>query len=113
MPDPSSRNYVFSGISGGLVVLGIGAILIATGVLDTGKTTQAVRETPVAVPSSNLDGVSSNSTTNAPTVEDIYKADGRGVVFIQAKVGQHASSPLGAGRSGDRAAAGLVIGTKG
>src|SRR3954466_16365030 len=113
MPDPSSRNYVFSGISGGLVVLGIGAILIATGVLDTGKTTQVVRETPVAVPSSNLDGVSSNSTSNAPTVEAISKADGPGVVFIQAKVGQQSNSPFGTGQSGTATGSGFVIDTKG
>jgi S1-C subfamily serine protease len=113
MSDSSSRNYVFSGIAGGLVVLVIGGILIATGVLDTGKTTQVVRETSVAVPSSNLDGEPSNSSSNTPTVEEIYKTDGPGVVFIQAKVGQQSSSPFGTGQSGTATGSGFVIDSKG
>jgi S1-C subfamily serine protease len=113
MRDSSSRNYVLSGIAGGLVVLGLGAILIATGVLDTGTTEQIVRETPVAVPSSNLEGGSSSSSSNTPTVEEIYKTDGPGVVFIQAKVGQPSSSPFGTGQSGTATGSGFVIDTKG
>src|SRR5690349_14725319 len=109
----TSRNYVMSGIAGGLVVLVIGGILIATGVIDTGKTTQIVRETSVAVPSSNLDGEASNSQSNTPTVEEIYKADGPGVVFIQAKVGQQSNSPFGTGQSGTATGSGFVIDTKG
>jgi len=109
----TSRNYVMSGIAGGLVVLVIGGVLIATGVIDTGKTTQIVRETSVAVPSSNLDGEASNSQRNTPTVEEIYKADGPGVVFIQAKVGQQSNSPFGTGQSGTATGSGFVIDTKG
>src|SRR3954447_3143966 len=109
MPDPSSRNYVFSGISGGLVVLGIGAILIATDVIDTGGTKQIVRETPVAVPSSNLDGESSKSSNSTPSVEEIYKVDGPGVVYIQAKVSQQSNSPFGTGQSGTATGSGFVI----
>jgi S1-C subfamily serine protease len=109
----TSRNYMLSGIAGGLVVLVIGGILVATGVIDTGKTTQIVRETSVAVPSSNLDGETSGSQSNTPTVEEIYKADGPGVVFIQAKVGQQSSSPFGTGQSGTATGSGFVIDTKG
>jgi S1-C subfamily serine protease len=114
MRDASSRNYVLSGIAGGFVVLVLGGILIATGVLDTGKTTQVVRETPVAVPSSNLDGESSSSqSSDRPTVEEIYKVDGPGVVFIQAKVGDQSSSPFGTGQTGTATGSGFVIDTKG
>jgi S1-C subfamily serine protease len=113
MRDSTSRNYMLSGIAGGLVVLVIGGILIVTGVIDTGKTTQIVRETSVAVPSSNLDGEASGSQSNAPTVEEIYKADGPGVVFIQAKVGQQSNSPFGTGQSGTATGSGFVIDMKG
>jgi S1-C subfamily serine protease len=114
MRDSSSRNYLLSGLTGGLVVLGLGAILIATGVLDTGKTQQIVRETSIAVPS-NLESGSSKSSKNSsgPTVEDIYKADGPGVVFIQAKVSQQSNSPFGAAEQGTATGSGFVIDTKG
>jgi S1-C subfamily serine protease len=114
MRDSSSRNYVLSGIAGGFVVLVLGGVLIATGVLDTGKTTQVVRETPVAVPSSNLDGESNSSqSSDRPTVEEIYKVDGPGVVFIQAKVGDQSNSPFGTGQTGTATGSGFVIDTKG
>jgi S1-C subfamily serine protease len=113
MRDSSSRNYVLSGIAGGLVVLVLGGVLIIVGVIDTGTTKQIVRETSVAVPSSNLDGESSNSSSNTPTVEEIYKADGPGVVFIQAKVGQQSNSPFGTGQSGTATGSGFVIDMKG
>jgi S1-C subfamily serine protease len=113
MRDSSSRNYVLSGIAGGLVVLVLGGVLIIVGVIDTGTTKQIVRETSVAVPSSNLDGESSNSSRNTPTVEEIYKADGPGVVFIQAKVGQQSNSPFGTGQSGTATGSGFVIDMKG
>jgi S1-C subfamily serine protease len=114
MRDSSSRNYVLSGIAGGFVVLVLGGVLIATGVLDTGKTTQVVRETPVAVPSSNLDGEpNSSQSSDRPTVEEIYKVDGPGVVFIQAKVGDQSTSPFGTGQTGTATGSGFVIDTKG
>jgi S1-C subfamily serine protease len=113
MRDSQSRNYVLSGIAGGLVVLVLGGVLIIVGVIDTGTTKQIVRETSVAVPSSNLDGESSNSSSNTPTVEEIYKADGPGVVFIQAKVGQQSNSPFGTGQSGTATGSGFVIDMKG
>jgi S1-C subfamily serine protease len=113
MRDSSSRNYVLSGIAGGLVVLALGAVLIATGVIDSGSTKQIVRETPVAVPSANLDGDSSKSSSSAPTVEEIYKSDGPGVVFVQAKVGQQSNSPFGSSQSGTATGSGFVIDQKG
>ena len=105
MRDSTSRNYVLAGIAGGVVVLVIGGVLIATGVINSGKTTQVVRETSVAVPSSNLDGESSSKTSSGmPTVEEIYKADGPGVVFIQARVGTRPARPSAPGRRAPRPA---------
>jgi len=114
MRDSTSRNYVLAGIAGGFVVLVIGGVLIATGVINSGKTTQVVRETSVAVPSSNLDGESSSKASSGmPTVEEIYKADGPGVVFIQARVGDQSNSPFGTGQTGTATGSGFVIDTKG
>ena len=95
------------------MVLAFGAIFIATGVLDTGGTKEVVRETSVAVPSSNLDESSGKSSSNMPSVEDIYKADGPGVVFIQAKVSQQSNSPFGLGQSGTATGSGFVLDKKG
>ena len=41
---------VLSGVLGGLIVLVIGAVLIATDVIDTGDTQTVVRETPTTQP---------------------------------------------------------------
>jgi S1-C subfamily serine protease len=112
MRDSSSRNYLLSGIAGGLVVLGLGAILLATGVLDNGKTTQVVRETSVAVPS-NVESGSSKSSSSTPSVEEIYKSDGPGVAFIQAKVTQQSNSPFGDSEQGTATGSGFVIDEKG
>ena len=95
---PSTRNYFLSSVLGGVVVLGLGALLIGTGVIDTGKTEQIVRQTPVAIPSESVEGSGSSSsskTKTMPTVEEIYEADSPGVVFIQAKVTQQSNSPFG------------------
>jgi S1-C subfamily serine protease len=110
MRDSSSRNYFLSGIAGGLVVLGLGAILIATGVIDTGKTQQIVRETSIAVPSTLESGT---SKSNNPSVEEIYKVDGPGVVYIQAKVNQSSNSPFGDSSQGTATGSGFVIDMKG
>jgi S1-C subfamily serine protease len=110
MRDSSSRNYFLSGIAGGLVVLGLGAILIATGVIDTGKTQQIVRETSIAVPSTLESGTSKSKN---PSVEEIYKVDGPGVVYIQAKVNQSSNSPFGDSSQGTATGSGFVIDMKG
>jgi S1-C subfamily serine protease len=105
-----SRDNFMSALLGGLVVLGLGAILIATGALDTGKTTQIVRQESLAVPSESV-----ASGQNGPTVEQIYKAESPGVVFIQAKITQQTSSPFGfpEEQQGTATGSGFVIDTKG
>ena len=91
----STRNSFVSAVLGGLVVAGLGALLIGTGVIDTGKKQTIVRQTALAVPSSVESGESGSSSKSAPTVEEIYQKDSPGVAFIQAKVSQQGSSPFG------------------
>ena len=90
--NPSSRSNFLSGLLGGLVVLVLGAVLIATDVIDTGDTTtrEVVRGTPVTQPASDRgDG-------KGRSVSDIYKDEGRGVVFIRARgVSSSEESPFG------------------
>jgi S1-C subfamily serine protease len=82
---------ILSGVLGGLVVLVLGAVLIATGVIDTGDTTQEVIRQPA------LTRPAANTTTDDKglTVTDIYDRDGPGVVFIQAEVQSQTQSPFG------------------
>jgi S1-C subfamily serine protease len=77
-------------ILGGLVVLVIGAVLIATDVIDTGDTTREVVRAPsISRPASTGDGEGGGRT-----VSGIYKEEGPGVVFVQAR-GTSSDSPFG------------------
>ena len=90
-PTPSFRSFFLSGLLGGLVVLVLGAVLIATDVIDTGDTTrEVVRDAGITRPASDPgDG-------EGRTVSDIYKDEGRGVVFIRARgVSSGEESPFG------------------
>src|SRR5215218_6985803 len=71
---------LLSGVIGGLLVLVVGAILLATGVIGNGDT-KVVRESTIA-PSS---GKAVRESDGGRTVADIYKAEGRGVVFVEAR----------------------------
>lgn len=84
-------SHLLSGALGGLIVLVAGAILISTNVIDVGDdTTSIVRQAPVARPAS--DGGSSGGRT----VAEIYKEEGRGVVYVQARgVTEEGSSLFG------------------
>jgi S1-C subfamily serine protease len=86
--DRSRTPHLLSGVLGGLIVLVLGAILIATDVIDTGDTTrEVVRQAPLtrAVASSD----------EGMTVTDIYDRDGPGVVFIQSDIPSQSTSPFG------------------
>ena len=68
---------ILSGVLGGLIVLVIGAVLIATNVIDTGDTDTVVRQAPT--------DAADRATPRAAagrTVRDIYKQEGTGVAFI-------------------------------
>ena len=90
--DSNSRiPHVLSGILGGLVVLVLGAVLLATDVIDTGDTTrEIVRQEPLAQPVADVP-----AGDDGLTVTEIYERDGPGVVFIQAEVRSQTISPFG------------------
>jgi S1-C subfamily serine protease len=79
---------LLSGVLGGLIVLVLGAILIATDVIDTGDSRTVVEQAPVAQPAVETGG-------DGRTVADIYRDEGRGVVFVQARGVSEGSSPFG------------------
>jgi S1-C subfamily serine protease len=78
---PSGRPLLpnlLAGLLGGLVVLVLGAVLIATDVIDTGDTKrEVVRETFARPATSGEKG--------GRTVAQIYHDEGRGVVFVEAR----------------------------
>jgi S1-C subfamily serine protease len=106
------RSSLVAGFVGGLVVLALGAALLATDVIDTGETTrEVVQQAPVTRPSSSPEG-----NGGARTVSDIYKDEGRGVVFIQARgVSDSSSSPFGLPqeRDGTATGSGFVVDREG
>jgi S1-C subfamily serine protease len=99
-----NRANLLSGVLGGLVVLVLGAVLIATDVIDTGDTTREVVQAPISRPAS------SSGTSSGRTVSDIYKQEGKGVVFVQAR-GVSESGPFGLpeGQQGTATGSGFVV----
>jgi S1-C subfamily serine protease len=79
---------VISGLVGGGVAVVIGAILLATGVIDTHETKTVVQQSPITQNASE-------TKSSGLTVSDIYKKVGPGVAFIQADVVESSSSPFG------------------
>jgi S1-C subfamily serine protease len=77
----SSASHLVSGALGGLVAVVVGAILIATDVIDTGGDTTVVRQGETARPAAEGgDG----DGTSGQTVNDIYRRTDAGVAFVQA-----------------------------
>ena len=108
MTKTSSRlSQFFAGLLGGLVVLVAGAVLIATGVIDTGDESRTViQQEPVARPAA--DGGEEGSTVN-----QIFDRAAPGVVFIQAR-GATDESPFGAPqREGTATGTGFVLDDEG
>jgi S1-C subfamily serine protease len=99
MNTPTSN--LLSGLLGGIVVLVLGAILISTNVIDTGDDTTVVREAPVTQTASG-DG-------DARSVRDIYKREGRGVVFVEADGVSEGQSMFGAPNEGTATGSGFVV----
>jgi S1-C subfamily serine protease len=88
------RSNVFAGVLGGLIVAVVGAVLVGTGAVDTGKTTTVVqRQAPLAAPSG--DSSQAAEQTSGLTVGDIYKKAGPGVAFIQATIVETTPTPFG------------------
>ncbi len=100
----SPRLPVFlAAVLGGLVVLVLGAVLIATDVIDTGDSTnRVVREAaPLTRPAASGDG---------RTVADIFREEGRGVVFVRADGVETQDAPFGLpGENGTATGSGFVV----
>jgi S1-C subfamily serine protease len=94
-----NSNSLISGALGGLVAVVIGAILIATDVIDTG-------DEKVVQPSISQPVVSGDNGESGSTVSEIYDKIGPGVVFIQARVTQETQSPFGFPRQEEGTATG-------
>jgi S1-C subfamily serine protease len=104
MTTRSPLTNLLAGVVGGLIVLVIGAVLIATDVIDTGDTTTVVRESQTTQPTAASTGSSGRS------VRDIYKQEGRGVVFIQSRgVTSDSGSPFGLPQQGTATGSGFVV----
>ncbi len=85
-----ARNPFVAGLLGGLVVLILGALLIATGVLGKEEKTTIVQSPVPGSVSTADEGKGAGLTVNG-----IYKRDAPGVVFIRAEVTQQTDSPFG------------------
>jgi S1-C subfamily serine protease len=103
---PKQRPAVSSLIAavlGGLVVLVIGAILIQTDVIDTGDTTRVVEQAPISQAATDP-----AATQSGRTVQDIYKTEGKGVVFIQSQ-GVSDENAFGQQQQGTATGSGFVV----
>ena len=104
----SSIPTLLAGALGGLIVLVLGAALIATDVIDTGdETTRVVRE---SIPTRDV----SDPGDGGRTVADIYKREGAGVVFVVAqRESSSGDSPFGIPDGGDASGSGFVVDKQG
>ncbi len=100
----STVSNLIAGVLGGLVVLVVGAILIETDVIDTGDTTNVVEQSPISQPAANP-----ASTKGGKTVQQIYKQEGRGVVFIQSQGVSEGTSAFGQQQQGTATGSGFVV----
>jgi S1-C subfamily serine protease len=95
---------LIAGALGGLIVLVLGAVLIATDVIDTGDSRTVVRQAPISQPASDP-----GATEDGRTVQDIYREEGPGVAFVEAEgvsgssiFGQEGGTATGSGFVVDR-----------
>src|SRR2546423_1082157 len=96
---------LIAGALGGLVVLVLGAVLIATDVIHTGDTTtQVVRQPTISQPASDT-----GSARGGRTVQDIYRREGRGVAYVQAQGVSSGQSLFGTPQQGTATGSGFVV----
>jgi S1-C subfamily serine protease len=110
----NGRSNVLSGVLGGVVVAVVGAILLAAGVIDTGrKTTVVQRQAPLAA---NPPGApAAEEASGGLTVGDIYRRVGPGIAYIQATIVRTTASPFGFPQQqrGESTGSGFVLNEKG
>jgi S1-C subfamily serine protease len=105
----TTASNLIAGALGGLVVLVVGSILIATDVIDTGDTTQrVVRQAPLSQPAADP-----SAADGGKTVQDIYREEGRGVAFIQAEGVSSDQSLFGGSQQGTATGSGFVVDSDG
>jgi S1-C subfamily serine protease len=97
-------SHLLAGVIGGLLVLVVGSILIATDVIDTGSTTTVVRQAPISQPASNT-----GSTKGGRTVQDIYANEGKGVVYIQSQGVSGGTDLFGQQEQGTATGSGFIV----
>src|ERR1700753_3041261 len=112
------RSSFGSALLGGAVVAVVGAVLLLTGaVKSSGGGTTTIEQT-AAAPIVSKTSEEGNGTGN--TVEEIYKADGNGVAFIESSIpaeeSAEAFNPFGESESqggGTATGSGIVLDSKG
>src|SRR5919204_1442424 len=108
MTKTSTSSHVVSGVLGGLVAVVIGAILIATGAIDTGTTKTVVRDNFGSAPvGGGKDGQSGN------TVYRIYQRVRPGVAYVQAKVTSSPTTIFGLPEQGTSTGSGFALDRRG
>jgi S1-C subfamily serine protease len=101
----TAASNLIAGVLGGLVVLVVGSILIATDVIDTGDTTErVVRQAPLSQPAADP-----GAAPGGKTVQDIYREEGQGVAFIQAQGVSSDQSLFGGSQEGTATGSGFVV----
>jgi S1-C subfamily serine protease len=113
-PKPSrgrpALSTFFAAVLGGLVVLVVGAALITTDVIDTGDDTTVVRQPSITQPAA---GGSSEADGEGRSVQDIYKQEGEGVVFIEADGVSEGANLFGEQQNGSATGSGFLIDKQG
>jgi S1-C subfamily serine protease len=102
----AAQNPFFAALIGGLIVLIVGATAVAAGWV--GGETKTIVQSPIAQPAASRQG-------DGPTVKEIYKQAGPGVVFISAEVVNRTQSPFGLPQEqrGQATGSGFVIDDQG
>ncbi|MEA2389212.1 MAG: hypothetical protein QOG41_1985 [Thermoleophilaceae bacterium] len=97
-------SHLVSAVLGGLVAVVLGAILIATGAIDTGDSKTIIRENGSVTPA-----VATQDGPSGATVHNIYTHVGPGVAFIEAKVSGSGTSLFGGSGSGTATGSGFAL----
>src|SRR3954470_10481420 len=97
-----NKTSIFSGLLGGLVVAVAGAILLATGVIDTSDDPAPRPTIAQQIPDAPASNSDKDNSGTGKSVSQIYDQDGPGVAFIQAD-----------GASGEATGSGFVLDKQG
>jgi S1-C subfamily serine protease len=127
IPEPKKKRGGFfrssfgSALLGGALVAVVGAVLLLTGaVKSSGGGTTTIEQTAAAPIAATSPEEASSSSNGGNTVDEIYKADGNGVAFIESSIPAEESSegfnPFGESESqggGTATGSGIVLDSQG